>query len=122
MSPLMNISTSGMQAAQLRLNASANNVANSQTDGFRADRVQQQAQAGGGVTAQVEKLPTPGVNLLEERVEQMSASLTFKANAQMVKTWGASSDLSRRVTRHSMQERSTTVRSVTPGTRMVPRG
>lgn len=86
MSPLMNISTSGMQAAQLRLNASANNVANSQTDGFRADRVQQQAQAGGGVTAQVEKLPTPGVNLLEERVEQMSASLTFKANAQMVKT------------------------------------
>lgn len=86
MSPLMTISTSGMQAAQLRLNASANNVANSQTDGFRADRVQQQAQAGGGVTAQVEKLPTPGVNLLEERVEQMSASLTFKANAQMVKT------------------------------------
>lgn len=86
MSPLMNVSATGMQAAQARLHVSANNVANSQTEGFRADRVRQQAQPGGGVIAQVDQLPSTGVDLLEERVEQLSAAVVFKANARMVNT------------------------------------
>lgn len=86
MAPILNTATSGMQVAQLRLNAAANNVANAQTDGFRRDVVQQQAQVGGGVTARLDKVPQPGADLTQDLVEQKSATYAFKANLQMVKT------------------------------------
>ena len=82
----LSIAQSGMQAAQLRLNASANNVANAQTEGFRRDQVQQQAQAGDGVTARVDKVPQPGTDLAQDLVEQNSATYAFKANVQMIRS------------------------------------
>jgi len=82
----LSIAQSGMQAAQLRLNASANNVANAQTEGFRRDQVQQQAQAGGGVTARIDKVPQPGTDLAQDLVEQKSATYAFKANVQMIRS------------------------------------
>ncbi|WP_180683864.1 flagellar basal body protein [Tepidicella baoligensis] len=81
----LSIAQSGMQAAQVRLNAAANNVANAQTEGFRRDQVQQEAQAGGGVAARLDKVPQPGADLTRDLVEQKSATYAFKANLQVLK-------------------------------------
>ena len=43
------IALSGVQAASTRLDAAANNIANSQTPGFRRDQVMQQTQESEGV-------------------------------------------------------------------------
>ena len=77
---------SGLQAAQVRLNAAANNVANGQTEGYQRDVVQARPQAGGGVTTQVNNLPQPGADLARDVVEQKSAAYAFQANLQVVKT------------------------------------
>ncbi|TDQ42520.1 flagellar basal body protein [Tepidicella xavieri] len=81
----LSIAQSGMQAAQLRLDAAANNVANAQTEGFRRDEVRQQAQASGGVMAQVDKRPAPGADLPRDLVEQKMATYGFQANLQVVR-------------------------------------
>lgn len=86
MNSLTSIANSGLQAAQLRLNAAANNVANAQTDGYRRDVVQATAQADGGVTAQVDKAPQPGADPVRDLVEQKAAAYSFKANLQTLKT------------------------------------
>lgn len=87
MEPVLNTAISGLQVSQLRLNASANNVANAQTDGFRRDLVRQEAQpSSGGVIAQVDKSPQPGADLIQDVVDQQSATYAFKANLQVVKT------------------------------------
>ena len=57
MASLSSIGNSGLQAAQLRLDASAHNVANLNTPGFR-----------------------------RQVVEQMAATYAFKANVQVLKT------------------------------------
>lgn len=82
------IASSGMQAAQLRLSASANNVANANTRNFRADKVAQEAQADrAGVKATVQReQEAKGVALEKERVDQMAATYSFKANVQAFKT------------------------------------
>jgi len=77
---------SGLQAAQTQLQASANNVANAQTEGYRRDVVRQQAEPDGGVSARVEKLPEPGADLAADLVEQKMASYTFQANLKVLKT------------------------------------
>lgn len=87
---------SGLQAAQLRLAASANNVANAQTPGYRAQRVDQQAQAGGGVTARlqreaaerVDRQPagTSTVDLNREAVEQKTAAIAYTASLRLLRT------------------------------------
>ena len=54
MASLSSIGSSGLQAAQLRLDASANNVANANTPGYRRLSVAQQAVAdSAGVRATV---------------------------------------------------------------------
>ncbi|MEG2999197.1 MAG: flagellar basal body protein [Comamonas sp.] len=85
MSAIASIAQSGMQAAQQRLNASAHNVANQQTAGFRRQQVEQQAVPEGGVTAQTVRGPE-GVALEEEAVEQISASYAYLANLQVLRT------------------------------------
>ncbi len=86
MNNVANTAMSGLQAAQLRLNAAANNVANAQTEGYRRDVVRAEPQAQGGVQARVEKLPEPGSDVTADLVAQKSATYAFKANAQMLKT------------------------------------
>ena len=87
MESVLNTAVSGLQVSQLRPNAAANNVANAQTDGFRRDQVRQEAQpASGGVIAQVDKVPQPGANLIQDLVDQKAATYAFKANVQVVKT------------------------------------
>ncbi|WP_101048366.1 flagellar basal body protein [Macromonas nakdongensis] len=86
MNSLTSIASSGLQSAQLRLNAAANNVANAQTEGYRRDLVQATAQADGGVTTRVDKAPAAGADLTRDLVEQKAAAYTFKANLQALKT------------------------------------
>ena len=87
MSSLLSIASSGLQAAQLRLNASAHNVANLNTPGFKGQTVQQQAvPPTGGVQARTAQAARPGVALEAEAVEQITASYAFKANALVLRS------------------------------------
>lgn len=87
MASISSIGSSGMQAAQLRLDASANNVANMNTPRYKSEVVDQQAAPGdAGVTGSVRRSQEEGVALEKEAVEQMSATYAFKASLQVVKT------------------------------------
>ena len=90
MSSLLSIASSGLSAAQMRLDASAHNVANMNTPNFRRSVVSQAARAEqGGVDASVRRAPGTGVALEQEVVDQMSATYAFKANLQTIKTQDA---------------------------------
>lgn len=80
------VALSGMKAAQTRLDASAHNVANVQTDNFRRHEVTQEAQAAGGTTAIVRQAAAPGEALPRDLVEQISAGYSFVANLKVIKT------------------------------------
>ncbi len=94
------IASSGLRAAQMRMDVSANNVANASTPGFRPQSVQEEAVPGqGGVAARVKPAtgaPAPaqggeaaapsGTSLEGEAVDQMSASYAFTANLQVLRT------------------------------------
>jgi len=84
MSNALSIGLSGLNAAQLRLDSAAHNVANAQTPGFRRQQVAQQAMPQGGVQATISAERPPGVSLEAEAVEQMSASYHYKANLRTV--------------------------------------
>lgn len=88
MSSLGSIAYSGLGAAQLRLDASANNVANMNTPNYRRQVVaQEEAADSAGVRATVQReQAAQGVALEKEAVEQMSATYAFKANLQAIKT------------------------------------
>jgi len=86
MTSLPSIALSGRSAAALRLDVSAHNVANAETQDFRRQFVQQESQPTGGVASQVARAPEPGVDLAREMVDQMSASYAFKANLRVIRT------------------------------------
>ncbi|HJW12663.1 MAG TPA: flagellar basal body protein [Albitalea sp.] len=86
MNSISSIAQSGMNAALVRLDAAANNIANLQTPGYRREQVAQQEQAQGGVSASIERAPQPGENLAEDIVQQMAASYAFKANLRTIQT------------------------------------
>ena len=91
MASISSIGSSGLQGAQLRLDASANNVANMNTPGYRREVVAQEEVAeSAGVRATVQReQDSKGVALEQEAVEQMSATYAFKANLQTIKTQDA---------------------------------
>lgn len=82
MSNSYSIGLSGLNAAQLRLDSSAHNIANAATPGFRRQQVVQQELPEGGVAAEVAAQPQGGGSLEADIVEQMSATYAFKANAR----------------------------------------
>jgi len=87
MTSIAAIAQSGLNAAQLRLGASAHNVANLDTPGFTRQTVQQQAvPERGGVQARVAQADRPGAALEAEAVEQMAATYAFKANLLVLRT------------------------------------
>lgn len=84
---LSSVALTGMQASQARLGVSAHNVANAQTPGFRPVQVQASEQAGAaGVAVQAQPGALPGVDLAQELVAQKTATYTFKANVQTLRT------------------------------------
>lgn len=92
----INSSIAGMNAAIRRLVVSANNIANSQTEDFKAQRAISGETTGGGVEI-VEIQETPAmpeasgeaspsnVNLTTEITNQIVDSNTYEANAKMLK-------------------------------------
>ncbi|SRR5579884_1462350 len=100
LSPL-GASLSGLRASLEKLDASANNIANLSTDGFKKDQVLFSEGAGGGVVAEVTKSAEPGpfyqspkgelvqasnVDLAEESAQQILARYTFSMNLATIKT------------------------------------
>jgi flagellar basal body rod protein FlgG len=75
---------SGMQAASLQLDVTANNVANLSTPGFRPSAVALSTGAG-GVNAQVIPGTTPGTDLLTEMVTLVTAPILYDANARVIR-------------------------------------
>ena len=78
---------SGIRSAELRLGASAHNVANLNTPDFRPLRTLQSSVAGGGSTAHVVQEPDPQeVDLVREFVEQFRAAHQFGAALHVLRT------------------------------------
>ncbi len=101
------IAQSGMAAASLAVDVSANNVANALTEDFVPSRAVTADVEGGGVTADVEPLDDPAkppadplaevradrallvpnrVDLAQELVSQTRAAAVYKANLATLKT------------------------------------
>lgn len=90
MSNTFAIASSGLHAAQQRLNASAHNIANLGTDGMHRLRVDQtEAPATGGVLATTEREPEPGVSLQQEMLAQHDVTYSFQANLKTIKAQDA---------------------------------
>lgn len=95
---------SAINAFRKKMNVTANNVANLQTDGFKKSRVTFSERKSGGVSANVEAVNTPGlpkesirgdkitetessnVDLAEELPEMISTKAGYKANLKTLKT------------------------------------
>jgi len=100
MSDILAISASGMSHSDRWLQVSANNVANLNSEGFRASRVLAREQAGGGVTTVVTRTADPpvlafdgslyhelsNVSLETETVNQLQALRAYEANAKVLET------------------------------------
>ncbi|MSS72898.1 MAG: hypothetical protein EXS64_15610 [Candidatus Latescibacteria bacterium] len=99
-------SKSGLQAGQRRLDVSAHNVANVNTDGFQKQVATAQERPSGGVDVQVDNVevseeaqraleeakteglvsqPENGVSVVDETVNQIAAKTAFQANAKVLK-------------------------------------
>lgn len=85
MSALSSIGLSGLGAAQTALDASAHNIANAATTGFRREQVALATQAGAGVTAQVQRASQPGAALEADLVAQLVAKNQFLSNLAVFK-------------------------------------
>lgn len=90
MNSTLSIALSGLNAASTRLNVSAHNIANSQTNGFKRQQVEQAALAQGGVSVTVDSAEAaqtaPLANVATDLVEQMMAAYEFKANLKVIQT------------------------------------
>jgi len=85
MSPLSATSLSGMQAAQTALGASAHNLANLATGGFRREQVTQSAVADGGVSASLSRAPQEGAALERDVIGLLAAKNQFLVNLAVFK-------------------------------------
>ena len=86
MTSLSSIALSGIGAAQMLLDASANNIANANTPGYQRREVVQSAQAGGGVSTALAMSSAPGAALETDLVSQLQAKNAFLANLAVFKT------------------------------------
>jgi flagellar hook protein FlgE len=87
------VALSGLRASSAGLGVRANNVANLQSDGYKAQRVDLAAQASGGVQvagySTDPTAPDPGgsnVDLTSETVQGMGFEFMYKANLKVLKT------------------------------------
>ncbi len=86
MSSVSSIALSGMRAAQTRLNASAHNVANMNTEKFRRQEVTNNENANGGVTTQLRKASEEGAAPETDMVAQLQAKNAFLMNLSVFKS------------------------------------
>lgn len=88
MSDISGIARSGLAAAQARLTASASNIANRDSSGFRRFEVESREQLGGGVSAELRRASEvqQGDGLTTDLVNSLEARQSFAANLKMLKT------------------------------------
>jgi flagellar hook-associated protein FlgK len=86
MNTLTSIAVSGMNAAQTQLQASANNIANLNTEGYHREEVAQSEQPQGGVSASLVRASQAGSDLESDVVTQLQAKNAFLANLAVFKT------------------------------------
>jgi flagellar hook protein FlgE len=86
MASVSSISQSGMQAAQVRLDSSAHNVANVETSPFKRQEVVQTEQRDGGVSTSLSQSTKEGAALETDMVAQLQAKNAFLVNLQVFKT------------------------------------
>jgi len=89
---LLNTAISGLKTASKRAEVAANNIVNVNTDGFKADRVQQSSivtnstpAGGSGVQAQIISGNQP-TDLATEIVNLIEAEVAYKASAATLRT------------------------------------
>ena len=75
-----------MNAAELMVSASADNIANIESQNYSPWVVKVTAQPLRGVSAAAEKSADEGVDLADEMVGLITGSLLYKANARALKT------------------------------------
>jgi len=80
MTSISAIATSGMRAADAAMRASAHNLANLETAGFRRERVVNTAQVDGGVETSAKRSQAEGSSIEEDLVAQLQAKNVFLAN------------------------------------------
>lgn len=80
------IALSGLAAAQTTLSASAHNVANLATQGFRRQQVVASTGSAGGVVTQLVQAESPGPALEADVVAQLQAKNAFLANLAVFRT------------------------------------
>jgi flagellar hook protein FlgE len=85
------IALSGMSAAQTALQASAQNIANLNTEGFQREQAQQTAAGGGGVSASLSRaveahpsIETDVVGLLQSKNSFLANLEVFRASDRMM--------------------------------------
>ena len=86
MASISSIALSGMRAAQTSLDASAHNVANLNTPGFRRQEVVQTEEKEGGVSTTITQSRVEGPALETDLVAQLQAKNAFLANLSVFKT------------------------------------
>lgn len=86
MNSISSVSRSGMAVAQTRLQTSAHNIANLQTENFRRQQVDQTPQSGGGVSTKISQAAQMGTALEADVVAQLQAKNEFLANLSVFKT------------------------------------
>ena len=79
------IALTGIEAGQARLAVAANNIANAVTPGFERQSVIQSAQPGGGTLSRVTAASDNGGSLLDDQVNQLTASYAIQANVFSLK-------------------------------------
>jgi len=80
------VAFSGMSAAQTELQASAQNIANIETQNFTRQEVTQRTATGGGTLATVRSSANPGNNLEADMLQQLQAKNTYLANLSVFKS------------------------------------
>ena len=86
MNAVSSISSSGMNAAQSSLQASAHNLANVDTPDFKRQTALQSEVAGGGVRTETEQADVTGNALETDVVTELQAQNSFMADAAVFKT------------------------------------
>lgn len=97
MAQATNIAVSALSALQRKLEVTANNIANVNTDGFKKSRAVFQTQDSPGVSVSIEQINTPGilrpdgremsnVSLEEEFVNLITTRHTYTANLKVIET------------------------------------
>ncbi len=96
------ISTSGLDVNQFRMNSTAHNVANTNTENFHSQQVVSSENASENNTASgtsvnaVKKSAETGVNISSEMTDMKQSEVVYKANAKAVqvqdKTMGSLMD------------------------------